>query len=46
MLREFFQSSYEAAAEAGDWNRAELEQDYPDHGRRAARPAPPFPRQE
>jgi hypothetical protein len=46
MLREFFQSSYEAAAEAGGWNRSELEQDYPDHRRRAARPAPAFPRQE
>jgi hypothetical protein len=28
MLQEFFQSTYEAAAERGGWNRSELEHDY------------------
>jgi hypothetical protein len=46
MLRAFFQSTYEAGAECGGWNRAELEHDYPEHGRPAARPAPAFPRHE
>jgi hypothetical protein len=30
MLHDFFQSTYEASAELGGWNRAELEYDYPD----------------
>jgi hypothetical protein len=46
MLGEFFRSTYEAGAEAGGWNRMELEHDDPRHGRPAAQPAPAFPRHE
>ncbi len=45
MLLDFFQSTYEAAAELGGWDRAELEHDYPAPGQAAA-PAPAFPRHE
>jgi hypothetical protein len=44
MLQDFFQSTYEAGANSGGWNRAELEQDYPDPGRLIVQPAPAFPR--
>ncbi|HET8655151.1 MAG TPA: DUF5996 family protein [Longimicrobiaceae bacterium] len=44
MLLDFFQSTYEAAAVAGEWNRGELEQDYPAPGRPVPpEPAPTFP---
>ncbi|HET7275218.1 MAG TPA: DUF5996 family protein [Longimicrobiaceae bacterium] len=46
MLHDFFQSTYEAGAELGDWNRDELEHDNPELGREAPPRAPTFPRQE
>jgi hypothetical protein len=44
MLGEFFQSTYEAAADLGRWGRAELEQDAPAPVRATSAPAPSFPR--
>jgi len=46
MLRDFCRSTYEAGAELGGWNRAELEHDYPAPGRAAPQPAPTFPRHD
>lgn len=46
MLRDFFQGTYEAGAELGRWNRADLERDDPYPGRAAAEPAPAFPRHD
>jgi len=46
LLREFFQSTYEAGADLGGWDRAALERDDPAPGRAAAEPAPAFPRHD
>jgi hypothetical protein len=46
MLREFFQSTYEAGAISGGWDRAALEHDDPAPGRVAEDPAPAFPRHD
>ena len=47
MLRDFFQSTYEAGAELGGWDRAELEHDYPaPRGASVDAPAPAFPRHD
>ena len=46
MLAEFFQSTYEAAADLGGWNRPELEHDPPVPAHAAADPAPSFPRHD
>jgi hypothetical protein len=43
MLAEFFQATYEAAADLAQWNRSELEHDVPAPGNAAAEPAPSFP---
>ena len=43
MVLDFCRSTYEAGAELGGWNRAELEQDYPVAGRANSEPAPAFP---
>lgn len=44
MLHDFFQSTYEAAADLGGWDRAELEHDDPRPDHAAPQPAPAFPR--
>lgn len=46
LLRAFLQSTYEAGAELGRWDRPLLEQDYPAPGRVSAEPAPGFPRHD
>ena len=46
LLHEFFQSTYDAAAELGGWNRADLEHDYPMAGHAKSPPAPTFPRHD
>lgn len=46
VLHEFFQSTYEAGAELGGWNRAELEHDYSAPRGSAPQPAPAFPRHD
>lgn len=42
LLQDFFRSTYEAAAELGEWDRAELEYDYPAPFKPSI-PAPPPP---
>jgi hypothetical protein len=47
MLRDFFQSTYEACAELGGWDRGALEHDYPAPGGASTEaPAPAFPRHD
>ena len=43
MLQEFFQSTYEADAVCGGWDRASLEHAYPGPGRAPSSRAPTFP---
>lgn len=46
LLHDFLQSTYEAGAELGGWNREELESGYAARSSAAGRPAPGFPRHD
>jgi hypothetical protein len=46
MILDFCQSTYEAGAERGHWDRGELEHDHPAPAGATAQPAPTFPRHD